>query len=57
MLEWKRQLERPRYLQNDNIRIDFKYVMLENVDWIHLGLGRYEVLLELGLILWINDVS
>jgi hypothetical protein len=33
----KRQLGRPRYRWKDNIKMDFREIGLEGVDWIHLA--------------------
>jgi hypothetical protein len=34
--EGKRALRRPRHRWEDNIRMDFREIMWEDVDWIHL---------------------
>jgi hypothetical protein len=38
--EGHRQLGRPRRGWEDNIKIDFREIGLENVDWIHLTQDR-----------------
>jgi hypothetical protein len=38
--EGKRRLGRPRRRWEDNIRIDFRKIELEAVDWLHLAQDR-----------------
>jgi hypothetical protein len=38
--DWNKPLGRPRRKLEDNIRMDVKEIMWENVDWIHLAQDR-----------------
>jgi hypothetical protein len=39
-LEGRRQLERPRHMWENNIRIDLRQIGLGGMDWIHLAQDR-----------------
>jgi hypothetical protein len=49
--EGKRPLGRPRRSWENNIKMDFREIVLEGVDWIHLAQNRDRWLVRVNTVL------